>query len=48
MNVATDKINNLLESFMGINDTELGKLQNTANLILLIDRVKCCINKDNV
>ena len=26
VNVAVDKINNLLESFMGINDTELCKL----------------------
>lgn len=26
VNVATNKINNLLESFMGINDSELGKL----------------------
>ena len=25
VNVATDKINNLLESFMGINDAELGE-----------------------
>ncbi len=25
VNIATDKINALLESFMGINDTELGK-----------------------
>ena len=25
VNVATDKINGLLESFMGINDTELGE-----------------------
>jgi hypothetical protein len=26
VDVATEKINNLLESFMGINDTELGML----------------------
>ena len=27
VNVAVDKINGLLEAFMGINDTDLGKYQ---------------------
>ena len=36
VNVATDKINNLLESFMGINDTELGKTKHLQNTLYLI------------
>lgn len=35
VDVATEKINNLLESFMGINDTELGE-----QLTLLFARLK--------